>query len=150
MLEWTLFFSEKSVHSLQRWYKLIETRVRGGKSRTARNKGLLWAKKLLRVKITKIQTVQNGENLWEISKCSSQGLGHDNYLIDILTKRACWHTCIQAPHMVKWSWSLHGMSFHGSPVTHLSHRKGSVQNISVFFPKFTGVRYKRIFDWAKI
>ena len=96
-------------------------------------KELAWAKNVLRVKSTKINTVQNGKKLWEFSKCSSEGLGHDNHLIDILTKRTCLAYMHTRPHMVKWSWSLHGMSFHGSPVTHLTHRKGSVQNIPVFF-----------------
>ena len=79
---------------------------------------------MLRVKSTKINTVQNGKKLWEFSKCSSEGLGHDNHLIDILTKRTCLAYMYASTHMVKWSWSLHGMSFHGSPVTHLTHRKG--------------------------
>lgn len=87
-------------------------------------KELAWAKIVLRVKSTKIYTVQNGKKLWEFSKCSSEGLGHDNHLIDILTKRTCLAYMYASTHMVKWSWSLHGMSFHGSPVTHLTHRKG--------------------------
>ena len=54
------------------------------------------------------------------------------------------------PHMVKWSWSLHGMSFHGSPVTHLTHRKGSVQNIPVFFQNVLESGTNAILTGAKI
>ena len=50
MLEWRLFFSEKSLHSLQRWYKLVETQVRGGKSRT------IWVRQMM---IFTVKSVQN-------------------------------------------------------------------------------------------
>ena len=109
-----------------------------------------WAKNVLRVKSTKINTVQNGKKLWEFSKCSSEGLGHDNHLIDILTKRTCLAYMHTRPHMVEWSWSLHGMSFHGSPVTHLTHRKGSVQNIPVFFQNVLESGTNAILTGAKI
>ena len=37
---------------------------------TLHYKELAWAKIVLRVKSTKIYTVQNGKKLWEFSKCS--------------------------------------------------------------------------------
>ena len=124
------------------------------------NKELAWAKIVLRVKSTKIYTVQNGKKLWEFSKCSSEGLGHDNHLIDILTKRTCLAYMYASTHMVKWSWSLHGMSFHGSPVTHLTHRKGLYkifQNFSKMYWSLVQTQFwlaqkfeKRENHWLKI